>query len=350
MRRAAAAPAAVIAIAATLAGCNTATPSGGPDGASPTSSSSFASAGPAASTPLVLPPVIEGPGDFVLGWTAKTLANLPSHRSTLVVTFEGTIAGQAAAWSTRSELVVQRDPGVRALTIEHEGPVPEDEAAAGTFVLVGGAAYTIGDEGCDASVYSGTPEAWAAEPIEAMPGLVGATSAGRETVNGVEVDSFTFDGLALGVPDAAQASGRVSVTSAGMVVHYETTETGSEDVFGDGVSGTMTMRYDLFDVGVAVAPELAPECPPGLLDFLVPTDATGLESNPGSMRFTLPGNVAKAVGVVRGGGVIAHWSEKSAVILDDEAHFEYTADGLAIDVFLAASGGSTEVQILAVRA
>lgn len=298
----------------------------------------------------MLLPAIEGPGDFVLGWTAESLATLPSHRSTLVVSFEGTIAGQAATWSIRSELVVQRDPAARTLAVEHQGDVPEDEAAPGTFVLVDGVAYTISDEGCDASVYSGTPEAWAAEPIEQMPGLVGATAAGRETVNGVEVDSFTFDGLALGVPDAAQASGRVSVaTAGGMVVHYETTETGGGDVFGDDVAGTMTMRYDLFDLGVAVAPGLAPDCPPGLLAFLAPTDATGLESNPGSMRFTLPGNVAKAVGVVRGGGVIARWSEKSAVIFDDEAQFEYTADGLTIDIFLAASGDNTEVQILAVR-
>jgi hypothetical protein len=318
--------------------CGSSTPSG--PAASP-GQSGVATTGPsAAATNSAAPGVVEGPGDLVLS-AAIGIEALGGHTATLTEALEG-------EWSITTTLVSNGDD--RARTVEWTGDVPDDYPAAASTLLVGGVVYQLEGEDCFAALAGDSAAETFEEPATLLPGLVGASLEKAEAIGGVDVNSYTFDGLALGIPDAGVATGRVSVAIAdGRVLRYSMSVTGGEDELGEGISGTITTTYELTDVGAPPAIEPPASCPPGKIDFLVPLEATNVTEGPGQTSFTLAGKVAEAIGIVRGGSVIAHWTAGEAVVFEDEAHLAFTADGLTIDAFFSTVTGGTYVELVASR-
>ena len=330
----------VLVVSATvLAACGTSTPSEpgfspGQSVASTAVPSTGAGASPAGSG------AVEGPGELVLH-PGEGIDTLGGHRAALTESLDG-------VWSITTTLVSNGD--ARAQTVERTGDVPEGYPEAGWTALVGGAIYQADGDQCSAGLAGDDAGQAFAEPVTLLPGLVGASLERAESIDGVDVNSYTFDGLALGIPDAAVASGRVSVAiSDRHVVRYSMSVTGGEDELGEGMTGTLTTTYELADVGAPPAIELPPGCPPGKIEFLVPLEATGVTEWPGQTSFTLAGNVENAVGIVRGGSVIAHWTAGEAAVFDTEAHLAFTADGLAIDAFFFTVDDGTYVELVATR-
>jgi hypothetical protein len=340
-------------LAAALAACGTNASTGAPAPTGPSSSNAIATASTGSATPspsAASNAVVRGTGELVLVDPAAGLDALGSHRATLSEAFEGTIDGSPASWSLTTTLVVQ-GPDAAQRTITGMGAVPATFQAPAWAAVVAGVAYEVEDGACSAGSAGATMPSVAEELARSLPDVAGATVVGRETIAGVEVDSYTFDGLALGVPDAAVASGRLSVaTTGGAVIRFSMVESGGPDLFGAEWNGKLTTTYELADIGTAAAIELPADCPAGLLDFLVPTEATAVSSGPGHISFTVERSIADAVAMVRGGSVLSHWTAGEAVVLDDQAHLAFTLPGLAIDASVFRIGAATRVEITAVRA
>lgn len=323
-----------------IAACGTSTPSG--PAASPGQSGATSTAAPNTSAAASAAPggTVEGPGELVLS-PADGIDALGGHTASLTEALDG-------VWSITTTLVSNGD--ARSLTVERTGEVPGGYPDAGSTILSGGAIYAIEGEECSAAIAGGDAANAFVEPVTALPGLVGASLEKAESIDGIDVNSYTFDGLALGIPDASVATGRVSVAIGdGHVVRYSMAVTGGEDELGEGLSGTLTTSYELSDAGAPPAIDLPPSCPPGRIDFLVPLEATDVIEEPGTTSFTLAGTVSNAVGIVRGGSVIAHWTAGEAAVFDDEAHLAFTAEGLAIDAFFYTVKDGTFVEMVAAR-
>jgi hypothetical protein len=71
--------------------------------------------------------------------------------------------------------------------------------------------------------------------------------------------------------------------------------TGGPDYFGEGIEGTLTWDYTLDEVNQPLSLELPADCPPGLLDVPVMTDAADLIEMPGFTTYTTPAGLADVI-------------------------------------------------------
>jgi hypothetical protein len=347
----------VIAPVLALAACQSSTPSGAPGSSAttapggPTGAIATDSTSPGIAEASLPPGFVVGPGDLMLDDPAVGLDSLSSHRSILSVSFDGTSDGQAWVWSSKAVLVAASDPKVGELTITTTGAVEGSDPS--WAALVGGVRYGLGPDGvCEAEAGGAAAPATGlrdvVEPASLLTPLVGGDAAGSAVVNGVEANQFTFDQRALGFLSTATASGKVSIaTAGGYVVHYEVITAGGPDAFGDGISGTLTTTYDLTDIGQPVTVDLPEDCPPGLIVFATPADATDITSAPGFLRFVTQAGVEAAAGIVHGSAVLAHWTAVDEdVIFPETAHLAFEFEGVYLDVFINPTEGGTSVAII----
>jgi hypothetical protein len=336
-----AAPLLVLALAACQA---TPSPSGShePGQSAPASGGPGDSIGPEASTEVVV-----GAGDFFLPDPTVGLADLEKYRATLAYTFDGTADGQPRQWTSTTTLVYVKDPRVFVYSVDQPADFPDPGPT--WAAEVNGAAYRLGADGsCTASVPS-ADDPPPAEPAARLSGLIGGEAAGQETVGGRAADVFTFDGGALGFSGDTRATGRVWIASGGgYVVKYEVTTDAGPAYFGEGVSGTLTTDYQIHDVNTAASYDLPADCPPGLIEAPMTTDAVVTESLPGLLRYTTNVSVAEAAALYRDTSVAFGWtSNRTAAIGEDFAALSFDHDLLLIDVLVTDAGSGTEVTIVA---
>ena len=211
------------------------------------------------------------------------LAELAGYRATLTTTFDGTRAGQPAAWARTYTYAASAEPAARTMTVEASG-TPEDDAASGTVTAeVEGVLFTQPPSGtCVARTASEETSAlWV--PASVLPQVTGAQEAGAEAVNGIDTLHYTFDQSALTFGADATASGDVWIAQAGgYVVKYALTV---EGVLGDQVEGTRTWAYELAEAGEPVAVALPEGCPLPLTGIPLPEDAANVRRVPGLISF-----------------------------------------------------------------
>jgi hypothetical protein len=234
-----------------------------------------------------------GPGSFDLLDPAAGLTELSGYRATLILSFNGTRDGQPEQWTRTYEMRVSQNPLARQLTITGDDVTPADQWMA----EIGGVLYELNEQGgCIASL---SPEGgllaqrW--EPASFLFGPIGAEEAGAETVNGVPAKHYTFDQRALGQGKLTESMGEVWVADAGYVVKYILTTKGGANYFGEGIEGTLTHDYNLTEIDQPTAVELPEDCPPGLIDAPVMSDAQDVEQLPGVTLYRTASSIADVI-------------------------------------------------------
>lgn len=237
-----------------------------------------------------------GPGDLDLLDLGVGLAELPSYKAVLTISFDGTRDGQPEKWSRTREMLSSSQPAARQLTVEGTPALAAYEPVVRAEGY--GVSYEVlADGSCVGTVLNpaeSTLERLA--PSAFLQGLFGAEAAGHETVDGVEAEHYTFDERALAHAGVTKSSGEVWIASSeGYVVRYIATTTGGPEYFGKGIEGTQTWDYQLSHVGVPPAFDLPASCPPGLVDAPLMPDAIAVQSEPGLLRFETAASPAEVL-------------------------------------------------------
>jgi hypothetical protein len=245
---------------------------------------------PEASTPSE---ITFGPGSFDLFDPAAGLPELSGYRATLTLSFNGTRDGQPDQWTRTYEMLTSQDPLARQLTIEGSEVAPAEQWMA----EVGGVLYELNEQGgCIASL---SPEGgllaqqW--EPASFLSGVIGAEEAGADTASGVPAKHYTFDQRALGQDGLTESTGEVWVAEAGYVVKYLLTTQGDAKYFGEGIEGTLTHDYNLTEIDQPAAIELREDCPPGLIDAPIMSDAQNIEQLPSVTLFSTSSSIEEVI-------------------------------------------------------
>ena len=229
-----------------------------------------------------------GPGPFDLVDPAVGLDVLSGYTATVTITFAGTRDGQPLQWSQTSVLNSNKEARARFLTVQ----APDAAAPMGFTGRLGDALYTVEPGGaCAASTVEASDESGATnsellEPALLLSGVIGADSAGSDTIDGVTVDHYTFDERALGAVDPATIKGELWVaTTGGHLMRYTMVSEGALFALGAGVDGTLTMDYALTDINQPLSAVLPADCPP-MIDVPLLSDAADIDAHPGFLGYS----------------------------------------------------------------
>jgi len=239
--------------------------------------------------------VVYGPGAFNFPNTQAGLSDLTSYKATLVMSFDGTEAGQSQQWSKTYVMLAAKERETRQLTIEKTGNLSDLDAVF--MAESDGAAYERhGQNVCSANVIEeGNSLSERLEPIGFMNGVIGADEAGNETVNDVAANHYTFDERAFGQLGIAQSTGEMWVaTEGGYVVKYLLTTKGNADYFGEGIEGTITWDYELTDINQPLTITLPDNCPGGMVNAPLLADASNILNMPGILTYDTSSSLADA--------------------------------------------------------
>ena len=236
-----------------------------------------------------------GPGSLDLPDMRVGLADASSYDSRLVITFEGTRSGQPLNWSGTYSYAATREPLSRQLMIETTGEGAEPQVQL--FESKGVAYEKPGEDVCMADLIDPVNSAVdALEPAAQLPSLFGAEEAGTEPVNGLQAAHYTFDERALTEAGVNKSTGELWLASeGGYVLRYRQTTTGDASYFGQGTEGKLTYDYELTQVNQPTTITLPADCPPGLLDAPILTDASKAESLPGLLEYQTTSSVQDVV-------------------------------------------------------
>jgi hypothetical protein len=284
-----------------------------------------------------------GPGPFNLMLPTEGLSGLSSYRATLTLSFEGTHAGQPEQWSRTYTMLVTQIPPARQLTIE------KSEDAPVYMAEVNGTYYERrGEDACTANAVEAEgafAETW--EPAGFLDSVIGADEAGTDTVNGVAANHYTFDERAQGALDIAESTGEIWIASdGGYLVRYALVTTGGADYFGEGIEGTLTWDYELDDVNQPLVIEVPDDCPAGMLDVPVLSNAADVLELPGYTSYTTPSGMEDAITfyeeqVAALGGQPAN----PPTITENTALFGFTLNDQPILLIVSSDSGMTRVDI-----
>jgi hypothetical protein len=234
-----------------------------------------------------------GSGPFNFPDTKAGLADLSSYKATLMLSFDGTRAGQPSQWSKTYVLLSTKEPAALQLTIEKTGDVSDLDTVL--MAEVDGVAYEArGENACNANVIEEANSLIERlDPAGFLSFVIGAEEAGVETVNEVAANHYTFDERAFGQLGLAKSMGEMWVASeAGYIVKYIVTTEGDADYFGEGVEGTLTWDYELTDVNQPVTFALPDDCPPGMVDVPLLPDATNVLNMPSVLAYDTTSSLA----------------------------------------------------------
>ncbi len=284
-----------------------------------------------------------GSGDFILADPRVGLDTLTSYRSSLTVSFDGTVAGQQAQWSSTSVLTRISDPASALLTIQRTGDL--DTADPDLVVESAGVAFQRDATGNCAS-NDLDPQASlldTLEPAAQLAGVVGGESIGGKDIDGAPASGYRFDQRAVGQDSVATTTGEVWMANDGdYVIAYTMSATAGAELFGDGVEGTMSWEYALTDVNSSVTVDIPPECGTALLNAPLLDDATNIVRFDTGVRFDTSSNPADIVAFYQEHGPVVGWVAEGDPSSDAErGTVEFTAgDALITVVALAADAGS----------
>lgn len=295
--------------------------------------------------------MVVGPGSFDLPETRTGLAELSSYKAVLTVAFNGTRAGTPERRTTTYEMLYTAEPSARQLTIQSEGNAPDGAPESRALMAeMGGAGYELDEDGgCVATVFD--PEDSIAprwEPAGLLIGVFGAEEAGHETLNGLEVDHYTFDERALVQPGLSEATGEMWVASqGGFITRYTLTTRGDANYFGEGTEGTITWEYELTDVNVPVTIELPEDCPAGMVDAPLLPDASNVVNVPSVLAYDTASSVADAAAFYRERMPGLGWaSDRTPVIDATMAVLEFTKGDETLTIMVTPTATSRKIRIL----
>jgi hypothetical protein len=239
--------------------------------------------------------LVFGPGPFNFPDTKSGLTDLASYTATLVLSFNGTEAGQPQQWSKTYIMLNTKEPAARQLTIEKTGNLSDLDTV---FIAESnGASYERrGENDCIATVIEeGNSLTDQLEPIGFLNGVIGADEAGNETVNAVAANHYTFDERAYGQLIIAQSTGELWVASdGGYIVKYLLTTKGNAAYFGEGIEGTLTWDYELTGINQSVTITLPDNCPGGMVNAPLLPDASNILNMPGILTYDTATSLADA--------------------------------------------------------
>jgi hypothetical protein len=302
-----------------------------------------------------------GSGAFNLAEPKVGLSDLSSYQATLILSFNGTSAGQPQAWSKTYVMLADQKAATRQLTIDTAGDVSGDATSAATSAATGTAPAQVfmaevngtqyqrqGQDACTALVAdknNSLAENW--EPAGFLSSAIGADAAGTDIVNGVAVNHYTFDERALGPQASTQSKGELWVaTDGGYLVKYSLTTTGKADYFGDNSEGTLTWDYELTNVNQPVAIKLPADCPAGSVNAPLLPDSTDEVNQPGLLSYSSVTSVADAVAFYQTKLPTLGWQlHTEAYSTTDAALLDLSNGDQGMLVIITAADGKTTVQI-----
>jgi hypothetical protein len=229
--------------------------------------------------------VASGPGDFVLFDPLAGLSDLPGYRASLTTSFDGVTGSGPQEWQVTSTMVRVGEAAMQ-VTFEYDGVFAAvDPVYVAEF---GGTVYYRDIDGvCTAHAGGGDGSTTAAfEPADELAGVVGAELIGERDVGGVAAVGYRFDERAVGLYGSALARGEVWVArDGGFVVEYVLEIDATDELFGDGVDGTMSWRYEMSGSDVPDQIEIPDDCPPGRVTGPKPQDASVVVDAPGILAY-----------------------------------------------------------------
>ncbi len=239
--------------------------------------------------------LVFGPGPFNFPDTKSGLADLASYKAMLVMSFNGTEAGQPRQWSKTYIMLNTKEPAAHQLTIEKTGSLPDLDTVF--MAESNGASYERhGENDCIATVIDEENSLIARmEPVGFLNGVIGADEAGNGTINDVAANHYTFDERAFGQLNIAQSTGEIWVAAdGGYIVKYLLTTKGNADYFGEGIEGTLTWDYELTDINQTLTVTLPDNCPGGLVNAPLLPGASNILNMPGILTYDTAASLADA--------------------------------------------------------
>jgi hypothetical protein len=286
-----------------------------------------------------------GPGPFDFPDPRAGLAELSSYTATLAVAFDGTRAGQAETWSKTYVLLTTAEPPARQLTLEKSS----DSEPLFMAELDGAEYAKTGQAACETTaIQPGNTLADRFEPASFLNGVFGADEAGNETVNDVVSNHYIFDQRALGEDGITESSGELWVASeGGYLVKYVLIRQAGADYFGEGIEGTLTLKYDLTGVNLPASITLPEDCPPGFVDAPRLLDANNISDNPGELAYDTSTTIADAAAFYRDNLPALGWEpQDEPSITEAIAILTYHQGDNLLFIVIKPGDTKTRVQIL----
>lgn len=281
--------------------------------------------------------------------TTAGLTELSSYKATLILSFEGTNAGQPHQWSKTYVMLTTKEPAARQLILEKIGDLPD--LAQVLMAETEGASYERrGENSCIANVITEDYSlAEQMEPAGFLSAIIGADDAGSETVNDMVANHYTFDQRAFGLTeDFAQSTGEMWVAAdGGYVLKYLLTTKGNVDYFGEGIEGTLIWDYQLTDINQPVPFTLPDDCPAGLIDAPLLPDAADILNMPSILEYETSSSVTDAAAFYQEQIPSLGWELLGEpAITDTSTILTYTQGDQTMKVIIAADASVTTVTIL----
>ncbi len=284
-----------------------------------------------------------GPGPFYMTDTRSGLEQLANYMITLMVSFEGTQAGNPDQWSITFQWYYTAEPALRQVWIENSG-YPDDLLP----VFMGeqyGISYQMETEGqCSAqSVQAGEPSPMDLfEPTFLVPSVLGAQATGQEMIGDQAADHFAFDQQSLDIADLQEAAGDVwTATDGGPLLIYQLSMTAGAGYFGEGIQGTLTWDYSLTDINTTVPPDMPVGCQ---LDVPMLSDARDVFHVPYWLAYNTDTSVTEAVGFYRDQLSAAGWKQLSARGSGgDFSYLEFEREEIWVGIFIFLEENATSV-------
>ena len=273
---------------------------------------------------------------------------MTGYSATLSVSFEGTRDGQPSTWTKTYTRQTNTTPAVSELTVDSTGDLTD----VGRVVQIdtAGVSYDkLGNSPCTENVTAdGSPLPEVFQPAAALTGVIGADSAGPDTVDGTATAHYTFNEKALGLDGRATSVGALWVdATGGYVVKYDVTTAAKNEYFGPGIEGKVTFRYALTGVNQPTAMTLPPDCPPGLVDVQPLPDATDVTSTPGLLSFTTATTATDATAFYSGEIPKSGWTlVADPAITDTSTELDFAQGSATLTVLISNDSGPTSIDIL----
>lgn len=293
-----------------------------------------------------------GPGPFDFPNPTAGLADLSGYKATVILSFDGTVAGSASKWTKTYVMLTTKEPSIRQLTVEKTGDLTSLDPVF--MAEADGADYERrGENDCNANaIEEGNSLGDRLEPASFLAGVIGADEAGSETVNDTAAHHYTFDERAFGQPSVVKSTGEMWVaTEGGYIVKYLLTTKGAADYFGEGIEGTISYDYELTDVNkpVTFAP-LPADCPAGMVDAPLLPDASNVLNMPSILTYDTSSSLVESAAFYQEQIPALGWTligEPS--IGETTALLEFTQGNQTMSVIIVADDTGTNVQILLSR-
>lgn len=239
-------------------------------------------------------------------------------------------------------------PAVSQLTVDSTGDLTDLDRLV--QIDTAGVSYDkLGDAPCTEKVAADEdplPELF--QPAAALTGVIGADSAGPDTIDGSAAMHYTFDEKALGLDGQATSVGELWVdATGGYVVEYDLTTAATAEYFGAGIEGKVTFHYAVTGVDQPVAVALPPDCPPGLVDVPPLPDATDVTSTPGLLSFTTATGAADAAAFYQSEIPKSGWTlAADPEITDTSTELDFAQGFATLTVLISSEAGTTSIDVL----